>query len=63
MAFLLGVVPCPFEETRTRLAGTNRFVHDRDGNNVLRYDNPLFNCFPSAKKDACVCNLRLCCAP
>jgi hypothetical protein len=63
LAFFLGVVPCPFEETRTRLAGTNRFVHDRDGNNVLRYDNPLFNCFPSAKKDACVCNLRLCCAP
>ena len=26
--FPLGVIPCCFQETRTRQAGTNRFVHD-----------------------------------
>jgi len=62
VAFMLGF-PIPFSETRTRQHGTNRFVHDQDGNNVLAYDNPFFNCFPTEKQDGCVCSTRLCCAP
>ena len=44
VAFILGVIPCPFEEYRTRIPGTNRFPHEQDANNVLTYDNPCLNC-------------------
>ena len=37
VAFLCGVIPCPFSENRTRDPGTNRFIHEQDGNNVLTY--------------------------
>ena len=52
---------CPFEEHRTRRAGTNKFVHEKDGNNVLTYDNPILNIGCTEKKDCGLITVRLCC--
>jgi len=62
IAFCFGL-PCPFEEFRDRRAGTNKFVHLEDPNNVLTYDNPCFNLGCTEKRDCGLVTVRLCCHP
>ena len=54
-------MPIPFEEHRSRRDGTNKFVHEQDGNNVLTYDNPILNIGCTEKKDCGLVTVRLCC--
>ena len=54
-------IPCPFQETRTRIHGTNRFVHHQDGNNVLTYDDPCFNCGQTNDGKSGLLSVRFCC--
>ena len=43
--------------------GTNKFVHEQDGNNVLTYDNPCCNVGLTGDKACGLITLRLCCHP
>jgi hypothetical protein len=37
------IIPCPYTQTRTRRDRTNKFVDDKDRNNVLTFDYSCFN--------------------
>ena len=60
IAFLLCCIPCPFQEHRTRIPGTNRFPHEGDGNNVLTYDNPCLNCGMTNDQKSGLLTCRIC---
>ena len=60
---MFGIIPIPFDEYRYRRYGTNEFVHEQDGNNVLTYDNPCCNVGLTNDKACGLITLRLCCHP
>jgi hypothetical protein len=60
VAFICFAIPCPFSENRNRRVRTNKFVHEKDPNNVLTFDSSCFNIGLTNDSKAGLLTLRIC---